>query len=1128
MPELRGKIKNNTITDLAFNSQTEILDPKNTKLSLTLKKYPSTYYNSYQKKEMPNYVTMFGGARYLFLWALSKGTELPYSYEVFDSQQNWKCVKEIKTDFVVGVIKNFVIIKKTGCKKIDILDIDEDWSCVHTIENCDKDNVIFVHCVIFKDYLISFSFDSSKIENYETVRVWDSNKNWECVQTFSWARNVYPTSGENYLFFPTDVYAKEFKIWKDFEEEAPIKTIEIKNNFGSTGTFISEANNYIFIAYYFCSKPPFYSTVEILDPQQNFSCIKSLSLPGAYGAARAFQGYFFSLSRLRTYIESEEVKNDYLMKTFELPKGKCILNIEDTAIYFSIIGDYIALTKNNAAVEIYQVPYRPVKQKDITKVLTLLLDNNSVKNLDLSGLALTKEHIKLLCELLRKNKNLSPQSINLDNTKIIDEKNKIYSDLTNPDNQSFFYIAVKKNWFPIVKILLQCFVSDVNKPYDKDFTVLHYAAQNGNVEILKFLLDNKADILALTYDGLTAYDIAVAANQTKIIEILKENNVMKNILQRIKELEETTENQQQKINKLTDIIETQKNQLEEQKQKLITQTNKLNEEIQKEIFERKDVTKKENENVEQKFKIIDDKLIEQKKQLDQQKNDINIVLKETMQKETNERNKNEQQLQNQIDKLAVRDVNSLENVIDKKDIKEVEKMLSNAGSELLEGLNLIPIVHSLNLGEIPKTSITTVEQLAKIIDQVLLLQNQPNIKKYLKRLANGVDKTLELWRSDKLENKEAVKSLDEMATIAFMHLLEKSNNVGCVGLKKNIPVLSQSIQKLLQEKLDDDRKHLWSKWVKNQLTPEQMKKIDEHVEKEIWISWTQTENKENPLAVMLESYEESTLLNLLIRQETLPQMLMSSGFSDYKQKIAQNVSSKLLTAMKQKQIPTPLKETIIRLVKQAQLQQGDDLIFDMTPIFEKAISELLKQAAQNKLDNKALQALQSLFKQTVTEQIIEGNLKTYLRQEAVKNLVKDYKDGKLTDLEEPTMEAKTKLIINFMKPTTEEKEAGFRQLLNDLKQGKIKNSEANELFLKITSTWQKKLKKINKAINPLIVEIKKIKENLKIGGFSNSNFTTFGVNSQKNMNNEKIVTEEDKKITPYSSIILNNLTVPKN
>ena len=51
---------------------------------------------------------------------------------------------------------------------------------------------------------------------------------------------------------------------------------------------------------------------------------------------------------------------------------------------------------------------------------------------------------------------------------------------------------------------------------------IHYASDRGHLEILKYLLDSKADINTKDEDGQTAYDYAELCDHQEVLNYLKE------------------------------------------------------------------------------------------------------------------------------------------------------------------------------------------------------------------------------------------------------------------------------------------------------------------------------------------------------------------------------------------------------------------------------------------------------------------------------------------------------------------------------------------------------------------------------------------------------------------------------
>ena len=68
--------------------------------------------------------------------------------------------------------------------------------------------------------------------------------------------------------------------------------------------------------------------------------------------------------------------------------------------------------------------------------------------------------------------------------------------------------------------------SPINEADNEGWTALHYAAKNGNIEMVKYLIRKDADIFAQTNEGLDPYAIAtkyeVEMGQQRYISILKE------------------------------------------------------------------------------------------------------------------------------------------------------------------------------------------------------------------------------------------------------------------------------------------------------------------------------------------------------------------------------------------------------------------------------------------------------------------------------------------------------------------------------------------------------------------------------------------------------------------------------
>ena len=65
--------------------------------------------------------------------------------------------------------------------------------------------------------------------------------------------------------------------------------------------------------------------------------------------------------------------------------------------------------------------------------------------------------------------------------------------------------------------------------FDDGFTGLHLASANGQIEIVKFLLHNGADIDCKTYSGTTALHVAIQHGQYKMAKFLIANGAEVNL-----------------------------------------------------------------------------------------------------------------------------------------------------------------------------------------------------------------------------------------------------------------------------------------------------------------------------------------------------------------------------------------------------------------------------------------------------------------------------------------------------------------------------------------------------------------------------------------------------------------------
>lgn len=82
--------------------------------------------------------------------------------------------------------------------------------------------------------------------------------------------------------------------------------------------------------------------------------------------------------------------------------------------------------------------------------------------------------------------------------------------------------AASFNELPIVKYLIQQGAEVNSQEFNNGYTPLMWAARQGNLEMIKFLLENDADPLIKNDFSKTALDLAQGENNREIVMILKE------------------------------------------------------------------------------------------------------------------------------------------------------------------------------------------------------------------------------------------------------------------------------------------------------------------------------------------------------------------------------------------------------------------------------------------------------------------------------------------------------------------------------------------------------------------------------------------------------------------------------
>jgi len=82
------------------------------------------------------------------------------------------------------------------------------------------------------------------------------------------------------------------------------------------------------------------------------------------------------------------------------------------------------------------------------------------------------------------------------------------------------YLAATLNQIEMMKELIKS-GADVNLVDYEEKSALHYAAANGLGDVIKLLVDNKADVALKDSDGVTAEDVAEKVKEEEIVVFLK-------------------------------------------------------------------------------------------------------------------------------------------------------------------------------------------------------------------------------------------------------------------------------------------------------------------------------------------------------------------------------------------------------------------------------------------------------------------------------------------------------------------------------------------------------------------------------------------------------------------------------
>jgi ankyrin repeat protein len=107
------------------------------------------------------------------------------------------------------------------------------------------------------------------------------------------------------------------------------------------------------------------------------------------------------------------------------------------------------------------------------------------------------------------------------------EKDKKYAKISTVNNQTALHLAANNGNLELVKLLIEK-GADVNAKTNDDATPLHVAANNDNLELVKLLIENDADVNAKTNKGATPLHMAAVNGHFDIAKLLIENDAKVN------------------------------------------------------------------------------------------------------------------------------------------------------------------------------------------------------------------------------------------------------------------------------------------------------------------------------------------------------------------------------------------------------------------------------------------------------------------------------------------------------------------------------------------------------------------------------------------------------------------------
>ena len=108
-------------------------------------------------------------------------------------------------------------------------------------------------------------------------------------------------------------------------------------------------------------------------------------------------------------------------------------------------------------------------------------------------------------------------------------KNPLLINMTDENKQTFLSYAIKRNNNPIINLIINVPILDLNYQDNNGNTYLHISVIHQNINLIKNLIEKKIQINTQNNDGNTALHFAYYINNIEIINLLKNNNLNINI-----------------------------------------------------------------------------------------------------------------------------------------------------------------------------------------------------------------------------------------------------------------------------------------------------------------------------------------------------------------------------------------------------------------------------------------------------------------------------------------------------------------------------------------------------------------------------------------------------------------------